>query len=42
VADGFSCRHQIDDLAGRQVLHCVELLAQGFLVSARSRARVVH
>ncbi|MBM3375572.1 MAG: FAD-binding oxidoreductase [Betaproteobacteria bacterium] len=40
VADGFSCRHQIHDLAGRDVLHCVELLAQGFLVPSKSVARI--
>ena len=39
VADGFSCRHQIYDLANRDVLHCVELLAQGFLVSENACAR---
>jgi Fe-S oxidoreductase len=42
VADGFSCRHQIHDLAGRHVLHCVELLAQGFLVSVGTRQPSVH
>lgn len=31
VADGFSCRHQIADLAGRSAMHAVELLAGGFL-----------
>jgi Fe-S oxidoreductase len=31
VADGFSCRHQIEDLAGRSAVHAVELLAGGFL-----------
>ncbi len=31
VADGFSCRHQIEDLAGRSAMHAVELLAGGFL-----------
>jgi Fe-S oxidoreductase len=33
VADGFSCRHQIEDLAGRPAVHAVELLAEGFLAS---------
>ena len=28
VADGFSCRHQIADLAGRQALHCARVLEQ--------------
>ncbi|MGA1253627.1 MAG: (Fe-S)-binding protein, partial [Burkholderiaceae bacterium] len=42
VADGFSCRHQIHDLAGREVLHCVELLAQGFLVSSKPIVRGAH
>ncbi|MET0997584.1 MAG: FAD-linked oxidase C-terminal domain-containing protein, partial [Marmoricola sp.] len=29
LADGFSCRTQLDDLAGRQALHLAELLLQG-------------
>jgi hypothetical protein len=28
LADGFSCRTQLDQLAGRQGLHLAELLAQ--------------
>ena len=29
VANGFSCREQIEDLAGRQTLHLAEVLARG-------------
>jgi FAD/FMN-containing dehydrogenase/Fe-S oxidoreductase len=29
VADGFSCREQIEDLTGRETLHLAQLLAQG-------------
>ncbi len=29
LADGFSCRTQLDDLAGRQALHLAELLLRG-------------
>jgi Fe-S oxidoreductase len=29
LADGFSCRTQLDDLAGRKALHLAELLLQG-------------
>ena len=28
IADGFSCRHQIRDLAGREAVHSVRLLAR--------------
>ena len=30
LADGFSCRTQLDDLAGRQALHLAELLPSSF------------
>jgi hypothetical protein len=26
IADGTSCRHQIDDLAGREAIHSIRLL----------------
>ncbi len=29
LADGFSCRTQLDDLAGRRALHLAELLLEG-------------
>ena len=29
LADGFSCRTQLDDLAGREALHLAELLLHG-------------
>jgi hypothetical protein len=29
LADGFSCRTQLDDLEGRQALHLAELLLMG-------------
>ena len=29
IADGFSCREQIEDLAGRETLHLAQLLARG-------------
>lgn len=29
LADGFSCRHQLQDLAGVRALHLAELLAGG-------------
>ncbi len=29
LADGFSCRTQLDQLAGRRALHLAELLASG-------------
>jgi len=29
LADGFSCRAQLDHLAGRRALHLAELLASG-------------
>jgi FAD/FMN-containing dehydrogenase/Fe-S oxidoreductase len=32
VADGFSCRHQIKDLAGRRAVHSVRILEQALLV----------
>jgi hypothetical protein len=29
LADGFSCRTQLDDLAGRRAVHLAELLLEG-------------
>lgn len=34
LADGFSCKTQLDDLAGVRALHLAELLLQGVLASA--------
>jgi Fe-S oxidoreductase len=31
VADGTSCRHQIRDLAGREAIHSVRLLARALV-----------
>ncbi len=40
LADGFSCRTQLDDLAGRRGLHLAELLAQRLTDPARPGAVV--
>ena len=43
LADGFSCRTQLDDLAGVRALHLAELLAaaaDGLRGSAASPARL--
>jgi Fe-S oxidoreductase len=36
VADGFSCRHQIRDGAGREARHVVRLLHQAVMTQSRS------
>jgi Fe-S oxidoreductase len=37
LADGFSCRTQLDDLAGRQAVHLAQLLHPRFAPAAASR-----
>src|SRR5207302_11026752 len=39
VADGFSCREQIEQGAGRPTLHLAELLARGLQAEPRRLAR---
>jgi hypothetical protein len=38
VADGFSCREQIQQLTGRRAYHLAELLARGLTGNEPSRA----
>ncbi len=37
VADGFSCRHQIADLAGREALHSLRVLERGAVTAQDPR-----
>ncbi len=39
LADGFSCRTQLDDLAGRRALHLAELLLEGIRFDRRTTSR---
>ena len=39
LADGFSCRTQLDDLAGRPALHLAELLLEANRFDRRSTSR---